>query len=755
MRSRWRICLVVIAIADVVLMSEPAKAQLPSTATLLSGQMNSMVVDPTTSHVFVSESATNTIDVLDFAGNLVTTIKGENWPTGMAVAGGQLYVLLNSGAIDEIDTTSLSRVGTLADTYAAGDLVAEAGALWSLQLVPIGGGYLQPSVVRVALDTGAISAYPDPIIPEGSELFAGPANSLIEISHIPLRAVRLDVSALPPAVVANNVLASNLLSNQYQADVAVRPDGTSLLVAGTDVVALDEYDIGDLQPTGVKYPASNPPDAIAVTDARGGLVAVGMNGIIGNNIAVYRLGHAALRIAVHTFNTGAYSLVPRGIAFSPDGTALFAVTGQTGGTSTFHVLSLPNATVSSTALTFGPQRVGTYGASQRVTITNVSGNPLTLDGVGLAGNNPDDFFGNTDCFPHGAPTELPADSACHATVWFSPIKFGPRAAKLQFVFEPPGSTMTVPLSGSGTQGYILAGAFGEVGTFGDAIFHGDAATLHLKAPMISLATTPNGDGYWLLGRDGGIFTFGNAHYYGSTGGLRLNKPIVAMSATPDGRGYWLAGGDGGIFTFGDAHYYGSTGGAHLNKPIDAMTSTIDGHGYWLVARDGGVFTFGRAHFYGSAANLHLVSPFIQVAPTPSGRGYWLVNSNGRIYPYGDAHTYGTVSNYVAETHQPVVGMAISPDGRGYWEATRNGAIGAFGDAHNYGSLANIGIDDVIAIAATAPPLDPSVLGVAAYQRSAARQPCNASSSSCCGAMATKPARRSLETTTKPICDLLP
>ena len=73
------------------------------------------------------------------------------------------------------------------------------------------------------------------------------------------------------------------------------------------------------------------------------------------------------------------------------------------------------------------------------------------------------------------------------------------------------------------------------------------------------------------------------NFYGSTGSLHLNAPIVGMAATPDDAGYWLLASDGGIFSFGDAVFYGSTGGIHLNAPIVAMSPTPDGAGYWLVA----------------------------------------------------------------------------------------------------------------------------------------------------------------------------
>ena len=59
---------------------------------------------------------------------------------------------------------------------------------------------------------------------------------------------------------------------------------------------------------------------------------------------------------------------------------------------------------------------------------------------------------------------------------------------------------------------------------------------------------PAGDGYYLVASDGGVFNFGSAQFYGSAGSLHLNAPIVGMAVTPDGGGYWLVASDGGIFS---------------------------------------------------------------------------------------------------------------------------------------------------------------------------------------------------------------
>ena len=47
-----------------------------------------------------------------------------------------------------------------------------------------------------------------------------------------------------------------------------------------------------------------------------------------------------------------------------------------------------------------------------------------------------------------------------------------------------------------------------------------------------------------------------------------SAPIVGVASTPDGKGYWQVASDGGIFAFGDAAFYGSMGGKPLNAPVD-------------------------------------------------------------------------------------------------------------------------------------------------------------------------------------------
>jgi hypothetical protein len=201
-------------------------------------------------------------------------------------------------------------------------------------------------------------------------------------------------------------------------------------------------------------------------------------------------------------------------------------------------------------------------------------------------------------------------------------------------------------------GYRLVASDGGVFAFG-APFYGSTGGLHLAAPVVGDADTPDGGGYWLVASDGGVFAFGDARFAGSTGAMHLNKPVVGMAATPDGGGYWLVASDGGVFAFGDARFAGSTGAMHLNKPVVAMAANSSGSGYWLVASDGGVFAFG-APFDGSTGALRLNKPVVAMRPLPGGGGYWLVASDGGVFAFGAANFHGSTANDLLNA--PIVAM---------------------------------------------------------------------------------------------------
>jgi hypothetical protein len=258
------------------------------------------------------------------------------------------------------------------------------------------------------------------------------------------------------------------------------------------------------------------------------------------------------------------------------------------------------------------------------------------------------------------------------------------------------NVVTLPASLPFTEalGYWLAGSTGTVYAHGDAPTLG-SLTNRLNAPIVGIASTPDGNGYWLVASDGGVFSFGTATFHGSMGGSHLNAPIVGIASTPDGNGYWLVASDGGVFAFGSAAFHGSMGNKNLNKPIVGMAGSPGG-GYWLVASDGGIFTFGNATYYGSMGAKPLNQPIVGMAAAPNGDGYWMVASDGGVFSFGSSLFHGSMGSQ--RLNKPIVGMASTPSGNGYWMVASDGGIFTFGDGQFEGSQgATPGLAPVVAI----------------------------------------------------------
>ena len=306
-------------------------------------------------------------------------------------------------------------------------------------------------------------------------------------------------------------------------------------------------------------------------------------------------------------------------------------------------------------------------ASRSFKTANVA---VRITGVGFF----DFLHGQTGVAPNGIelhpvlavsfnPPTAPTTSGCQATL-------------------PDGQAVAGVATPSG-DGYALAGAGGQVATFGDGGCHGSTAGTALARPMVGLASTPSGGGYWMVACDGGVFAFGDARFLGSTGNIRLNRPIVALSPTPDGAGYRFVASDGGVFSYGSAQFKGSTGSVRLNQPVVGMATTRSGNGYWLVASDGGIFAFGDAAFFGSTGAVRLNQPIVAMAATPSGGGYWLIAADGGVFAFGDARFLGSTG--AIRLHRPIVSAAATPSGAGYWLFASDGGVFAFGDARFLGS----------------------------------------------------------------------
>ena len=243
-------------------------------------------------------------------------------------------------------------------------------------------------------------------------------------------------------------------------------------------------------------------------------------------------------------------------------------------------------------------------------------------------------------------------------------------ALARYLGTPPPDVL-----GTSETGYYLAGADGGVYTF-RADFHGSMGGRPLNAPVVDMATDPDGEGYWLFAADVGVFAFKAPWWGWTTRVASLNAPIVGGAAGGDNRGYYLVASHGGVFALGaGARFAGSMGGRRLRSAIVDMATDPDGSGYWLFAADGGVFAFD-APFFGSMGGKPLNSPVVGGAAAPGGQGYYLVAADGGVFAFGPGARFaGSMGG--RRLNQPMAGMAADPDGEGYWTVARDGGVFSF------------------------------------------------------------------------------
>jgi len=274
-----------------------------------------LAVDPVGHHVFVSGGVgTSSIAVLDFAGNIVKTITGESGASGLVVntANHTLYAALqDTGQIAEIDTTTLTETarfstGTDTDPY---DVVIAAGKLWV-------SGF---DTMSVNLDgTGLAKSY----TVGGLFMAASRDGNLLATSGpggSPAGVNVFDVATATPMWL-NSARGPNNSANGH--DVAFDASGQNVLFASGYPYFLQSLATVDLSPNG-EYPLGPYPTAVAVSP-NGAYVAGGRANAM-PDVALFRTGR---QTPIHTWSvptTGGVGLSNNGLAFSPDGSRLFAV----------------------------------------------------------------------------------------------------------------------------------------------------------------------------------------------------------------------------------------------------------------------------------------------------------------------------------------------------------------------------------------------------------------------------------------------
>jgi YVTN family beta-propeller protein len=314
---------VVAAVAIVVALfgaASPGKASgLSPTTTLPSPCCGGMAIDPVGHHIFVSGgSGSDSIYVLDLAGNLLQTISGEPVARGMVVdpAHHTLYAALGaSGQISIIDTTTLTetaRVSAGRDTQPTTPVIA-GGKLWVMGNGP----------VSMNLDGTGIKDAPF----GGTLIDASRDGNLVALSdsgYSPASIGVMEVATNTPRAVSRAWNPGGGASNGQ--DIAFDASGANVLFASGYPYNLQQYDTLTLA-SSYQYPHSYDGvngflgyGAQAAASPGGAYVAFGSyDG--GQDAYIYREDSQTL---LASFSLGGGTGM---LAFSPDGSKLYSIGG--------------------------------------------------------------------------------------------------------------------------------------------------------------------------------------------------------------------------------------------------------------------------------------------------------------------------------------------------------------------------------------------------------------------------------------------
>jgi hypothetical protein len=362
-----------------------ATAQAATTAVPLPITVYShMLVDPAHQHLFItSGSGSSSILVTNYAGQTVGTIPNEPGATGLALSsdGSTVYAALADGdAVSAISTSTLAETarystGTGTDpTYVA----YTSGRIWfGYGAATQGGlGSIDPSTspATVTLNAAPGSWYAAPVVTAspGGELVVG------EPGQSPVQLASYDVSSGTATVLAPEEYfdnAANLVSMQ------ITPDGQNVVIASGYPYYQQVYLVSDLSADGT-YPTTSYPNSVSISSD--GSVAAGTDSG-SNEVFMFAPGGST---PLNTYAFGSDWLAGDGLALTPDGSELFAVTlaGGPTGTPTLNIIPDPEQAPSdptTTAVTCSPGSIVVGQATScTATVTDTaSSGPTTPTGA--------------------------------------------------------------------------------------------------------------------------------------------------------------------------------------------------------------------------------------------------------------------------------------------------------------------------------------------------------------------------------------
>lgn len=340
-----------------------------------------MLLDPAHHHIFItsglgpSNRGSSSILVTNYSGQTVATIPNESSATALALSsdGSTVYAVLPSGWISAISTSTLAETARyFTGTYVDPAYVAYAGGkIWfsyhpanSAADFQSGIGSIDPSTspATVTLNAtndpvGTWSAAPRLAASSNGELVAGgpPNQGSIQLASY-------DVSSGTAAVLTPPMTTPTGGNVQ---DMQITPDGKDVVVASGSPYYHQIFQVSDLSAVG-EYPTTAFPASVSI--ASDGTVAAGTTGNSGEAFMFAPDGSTPL----NTYSFGSSTLDVDGLAITPDGSELFAITSPVPSLNvqpTLNIITDP-AQVASTLGVTGP---ATIRKDQAITLTGTLG----------------------------------------------------------------------------------------------------------------------------------------------------------------------------------------------------------------------------------------------------------------------------------------------------------------------------------------------------------------------------------------------
>lgn len=331
---------VVGSVAAAGLPAAPARAASTDTPVALPiSRYSHMLLDPVRHHIFFSSGyGSSSILVTDYSGQTVATIPGEPGATGLALSGdgGTIYAALSGG-----DAISAISASTLAETarYDTGAGTAPRFVAYTSGKIWFGYGGFGPGGGVGSIDPNAspatvtLNATNDPAgIWYGAPILAASPNGKLAAGEIEETSVQLASYDVSPGT-ATAVVSPRIIEDAYGlGTMQIAPDGKDLVVASASPRYHQILQVSDLSEIG-EYPASAG-FPVAASISGNGTVAAGAQDSVydgsawDSEVSLFAPGGGS-PLNTYVFGTpGSTYLASDGVAITPDGSDLFAVTSD-------------------------------------------------------------------------------------------------------------------------------------------------------------------------------------------------------------------------------------------------------------------------------------------------------------------------------------------------------------------------------------------------------------------------------------------